>query len=46
MKVWFNKVHDSRRSLVETDDPVIRIGRDTGNTVVLQSPLVLSLIHI
>ena len=40
MKVWFNKVHDSRRSLVETDDSVIRIGRDDGNTVVLQSPLV------
>ena len=40
MKVWFNKVHDSRRSLVETDDSVIRIGRDGGNTVVLQSPLV------
>ena len=40
MKVWFNKGHDSRRALVETDDPVIRIGRDTGNTVVLQSPLV------
>ncbi|HAA48271.1 MAG TPA: hypothetical protein DCE43_01020, partial [Planctomycetaceae bacterium] len=40
MKVWFNKVHDSRRSLVETDDSTIRIGRDSGNTVVLQSPLV------
>ena len=40
MKVWFNKVHDSRRSLIETDDSVIRIGRDSGNTVVLQSPLV------
>ena len=40
MKVWFNKVHDSRRSVVETEDPVIRIGRDDGNTIVLQSPLV------
>ena len=40
MKVWFNKVHDSRRSLIETDVAVIRIGRDDGNTVVLQSPLV------
>ena len=40
MKVWFNKVHDSRRSLIETNDSVIRIGRDDGNTVVLQSPLV------
>src|SRR4051794_2513577 len=40
MKVWYNKVHDSRRTLVETDEPVIRIGRDGSNTVVLQSPLV------
>jgi len=40
MKVWFNKVHDSRRSVIETEDAVIRIGRDDVNTVVLQSPLV------
>ena len=24
MKIWFNKVHDSRRTLVETDEPEIR----------------------
>ena len=40
MKVWYNKVHDSRRSMVELDDVEIHIGRDPGNTIVLQSPLV------
>jgi len=40
MKIWFNKIHDSRRTLVETEDPTIRIGRDPSNTIVLQSPLV------
>ncbi len=40
MKVWYNKVHESRRLLVETDDNVIHIGRDPSNTVVLESPLV------
>ncbi|MBW3541034.1 MAG: Flp pilus assembly complex ATPase component TadA [Planctomycetes bacterium] len=40
MKIWFNKVHDSRRSMVETDVELIRIGRDPSNLVVLASPLV------
>ena len=40
MKVWFNKIHDSRRTMVEIADPVIKIGRDPSNTIVLQSPLV------
>ncbi|MGE5192821.1 MAG: ATPase, T2SS/T4P/T4SS family, partial [Deltaproteobacteria bacterium] len=40
MKVWYNKIHDSRRTMVEIADPVIRIGRDESNTIVLQSPLV------
>ncbi len=40
MKVWYNKIHDSRRTMVEIADPVIRIGRDQGNTIVLSSPLV------
>ena len=40
MKVWYNKVHDSRRAVVEVPDEVIHIGRDTSNTIVLQSPLV------
>ncbi|MGQ0633845.1 MAG: ATPase, T2SS/T4P/T4SS family [Planctomycetaceae bacterium] len=40
MKVWFNKIHDSRRTMVEVNDPAIRIGRDPSNTIVLQSALV------
>jgi len=40
MKVWFNKVHESRRTMFETEESVIRIGRDTSNDVVLKSPLV------
>ena len=40
MKVWFNKMHDSRRSMVEVRDGEVRIGRDVENTIVLQSPLV------
>ena len=40
MKVWFNKMHDSRRNLVEVKDGEVNIGRDPDNTVVLQSPLV------
>jgi Flp pilus assembly CpaF family ATPase len=40
MKVWYNKIHDSRRTMVEIAEPVIRIGRDGGNTIVLASPLV------
>jgi pilus assembly protein CpaF len=40
MKVWYNKIHDSHRTMVEIADPVIRIGRDLSNTIVLQSPLV------
>jgi len=40
MKVWFNKVNESRRHQVEIEDEDIRIGRDAENTIVLQSPLV------
>jgi Flp pilus assembly CpaF family ATPase len=40
MKVWYNKVHDSRRAMIEIDEPVIHIGRDAANTIVLHSPLV------
>ncbi len=40
MKIWFNKVHESRRSMVETDQDSIAIGRDAANQVVLNSPLV------
>ena len=40
MKIWFNKVNESRRSVVEAGEPVITIGRDPANVVCLQSPLV------
>jgi pilus assembly protein CpaF len=40
MKVWFNKVHDSRRQSLETEDSEISIGRDRSNALVLPSPLV------
>jgi Flp pilus assembly CpaF family ATPase len=40
MKVWYNKIHESRRSLLETDEEAIHIGREPSNTLVLKSPLV------
>ncbi len=40
MKIWFNKVHEAKRVLIESDSSEIRIGRDPSNTIVLQSPLV------
>jgi Flp pilus assembly CpaF family ATPase len=40
MKVWYNKVNESRRSLVEVGDTEVTIGRDPANSVCLQSPLV------
>lgn len=40
MKIWFNKVHEAKRVLIESDSDEIRIGRDPSNTIVLQSPLV------
>ncbi|MBL8850819.1 MAG: Flp pilus assembly complex ATPase component TadA [Planctomycetaceae bacterium] len=41
MKIWFNKIHDSRRSMIEVADGAeISIGRDMGNTLILKSPLV------
>ncbi len=40
MKVWFNKVNESRRSVIDVDDAEITIGRDPANAVCLQSPLV------
>ena len=40
MKIWYNKLHDSRRTLVETEDEAIHIGRDVSNTIVLNSQLV------
>jgi len=40
MKIWFNKISESRRSMVDVTEPVITIGRDPSNSVCLQSPLV------
>jgi len=40
VKIWFNKVNESRRSMVETNGEEVQIGRDPGNHVVLRSPLV------
>jgi len=41
LKIWFNKIHDSRRAMIEVADGAeISIGRDTSNTLVLKSPLV------
>jgi len=40
MKVWFNKVSESRRQVVESGGAEVRIGRDETNDVVLRSPLV------
>lgn len=40
MKIWFNKISESRRSMVEVGDSEVTIGRDPSNSVVLQSPLV------
>lgn len=40
MKVWFHKLHESRRSLIEVSGQEITIGRDEASDVVLASPLV------
>ncbi len=40
MKVWYNKINESRRSMIEAADAEVTIGRDPTNTLVLQSPLV------
>lgn len=40
MRIWFNKINESRRSMVEFAGPQMRIGRDPSNEVVLRSPLV------
>ncbi len=40
MKVWYNKVNESRRSVLDVEVEEISIGRDPSNVVCLQSPLV------
>jgi pilus assembly protein CpaF len=40
MKVWYNRVSESRRSMVDVNGTEFRIGRDQDNHIVLPSPLV------
>ena len=40
MRIWFNRVNESRRSMVDIDETEFRIGRDHDNHIVLPSPLV------
>ena len=40
MKIWYNKVHESRRLMLDVEGDEITIGRDGSNRVVLRSPLV------
>lgn len=49
MKIWFNRINDSRRSIFEVNDKdengelidvEVTIGRDASNMLVLESPLV------
>jgi pilus assembly protein CpaF len=40
MRIWFNRINESRRSVVEAVGSEIRFGRDADCDVVLKSPLV------
>ena len=40
MKIWYNKIHDSKRSMLDTEAEEIKVGRDPSNTLILKSPLV------
>ncbi len=40
MKVWYNRISESHRAVIDTAEAEITIGRDPGCTVCLQSPLV------
>jgi Flp pilus assembly CpaF family ATPase len=40
MKVWYNKINESRRSVLDLRGGEFRIGRDSSNEIVLNSPLV------
>ncbi len=40
MRVWFNRINESRRTMVAVEANEVTIGRDPSNTVVLASPLV------
>jgi Flp pilus assembly CpaF family ATPase len=40
VKVWLNKINDSRRTLIEVPGIEATLGRDPANQIVLESPLV------
>ncbi len=40
MKIWYNRINESRRSVLEIPGSEFRIGRENTNDVVLNSPLV------
>lgn len=40
MKIWYNKINESKRSVVDVDKETIVLGRDADCDVVLRSPLV------
>ncbi|MCA9054725.1 MAG: Flp pilus assembly complex ATPase component TadA, partial [Planctomycetaceae bacterium] len=40
MKIWYNKVHESRRLMLEVEGDEVTIGRDGKNRLVLRSPLI------
>jgi len=40
MKVWYNRINESRRSVVDVGEGDVTIGRDPSNVIVLNSPLV------
>lgn len=40
MKIWYNKINESRRAVMDVDAEEITIGRDPSCSVCLQSPLV------
>lgn len=40
MRIWFNQLHESQRSLADLPGEEITIGRDRSNSLVLPSPLI------
>ncbi len=40
MRIWYNRINESRRMMLEVEQNEVTIGRDPANTVVLSSPLV------
>jgi len=40
MRIWYNKINESRRSMVDLADAQVTIGRDPTNALCLHSPLV------